>query len=113
VALQEAVAVSAADGFAQASGRVGVVNVHVAPGVGNSMSILHNASRARSPLVVTAGQQDSRLLLDEPILSGDLVQMTEQYTKWSYERDVLQTCLAHEGPSLVDVAIDRGFKAMT
>jgi thiamine pyrophosphate-dependent acetolactate synthase large subunit-like protein len=28
-------------------------------------------------------------------------------------RDVLQTCLAHEGPSLVDVAIDRGVKAMT
>ena len=54
-----------------------------------------------------------RYLFDEPILSGDLVQMTEQYTKWSYERDVLQTCLAHEGPSLVDVAIDRGFKAMT
>jgi hypothetical protein len=26
---------------------------------------------------------------------------------------VLQSCLAHEGPSLVDVAIDRGFKAMT
>ena len=85
VALQEAVAVSAADGYAQASGRLGVANVHVAPGVGNSMSILHNASRARSPLVLTAGQQDSRLLIDEPILAGDLVQMTEQYTKWSYE----------------------------
>ena len=47
VALQEAVAVSAADGYAQASGRPGVVNVHVAPGVGNSLSILHNAARAR------------------------------------------------------------------
>ena len=27
--------------------------------------------------------------------------------------EILKTCLAHEGPSLVDVAIDRGFKAMT
>jgi len=27
-------------------------------------------------------------------------------------RDVLAQCLAHGGPSLVDVAIDRGFKAM-
>jgi benzoylformate decarboxylase len=85
LALQEAVAVSAADGYSQASGRVSVANVHVAPGVGNSMSILHNAARARSPVLLTAGQQDTRLLIDEPILAGDLVQMTEQYTKWSYE----------------------------
>ena len=83
--LHEAVAVAAADGYAQASGRVGVANVHVAPGVANALSALQNAARARSPLLLTAGQQDTRLLIDEPILSGDLVQMTEQFTKWSYE----------------------------
>jgi benzoylformate decarboxylase len=85
VALQEATAVAAADGYAQASGQVGVVNLHVLPGVANGVSILHNASRAHSPLVMTAGQQDTRLLLDEPILSGDMVRLTEQFTKWSYE----------------------------
>ena len=85
VALQEATAVAAADGYAQASGQAGVVNLHVLPGVANGISILHNASRARSPIVVTAGQQDTRLLLDEPILSGDMVRLTEQFTKWSYE----------------------------
>jgi benzoylformate decarboxylase len=85
VALQEATAVAAADGYAQASGLAGVVNLHVLPGVANGVSILHNASRARSPLVLTAGQQDTRLLLDEPILSGDMVRLTEAFTKWSYE----------------------------
>src|SRR5258706_3841443 len=86
VALQEATAVAAADGYAQASGgRPGVVNVHVAPGVANGLSILHNAARAKSPVVLTAGQQDTRFLIHEPILSGDLVQLTEQFTKWSYE----------------------------
>jgi benzoylformate decarboxylase len=85
VALQEATAVAAADGYAQASGQVGVVNLHVLPGVANGISILHNASRARSPLVVTAGQQDTRLLFDEPILAGDMVRITEPFTKWSYE----------------------------
>ena len=49
VGLQEATAVAAADGYAQASRRLGVVNLHVAPGVANGLSILHNASRARSP----------------------------------------------------------------
>lgn len=85
VALQEATAVAAADGWAQASGQVGVVNLHVAPGLANGLSILHNAARARSPLVVTAGQQDTRLLPGDPILAGDLVQLTEQFTKWSHE----------------------------
>ncbi|MFZ1061068.1 MAG: thiamine pyrophosphate-binding protein, partial [Candidatus Rokuibacteriota bacterium] len=85
LALQEATAVAAADGYAQASGTVGVVNLHVAPGVANGLSILHSASRAKTPLIVTAGQQDSRFLFQDPILAGDLVQLTEQFTKWSYE----------------------------
>src|ERR1700675_1429355 len=85
VGLQDATVVAAADGYAQASGRVGVVNVHVAPGVSNGLSILHNAARAKTPLLVTAGQQDTRFLMHEPILSADLVQLTEQFTKWSYE----------------------------
>src|SRR6267142_1761606 len=83
--LQEATAVAAADGYAQATGQIGVVNVHVAPGLANSLSILHNAARSKSPLVVTAGQQDTRFLMDEPILAGDLVRMAEQFTKWSHE----------------------------
>jgi len=83
--LQEATAVAAADGYAQASGQAGVVNVHVAPGLANSLSILHNAARAKSPLVVTAGQQDTRFLMHEPILAGDLARMAEPFTKWSHE----------------------------
>src|SRR5262245_30396085 len=83
--LQEATAVAAADGYAQASGQVGVVNVHVATGLANSLSILHNAARSKTPLLVTAGQQDTRFLMHEPILAADLVRMAEQFTKWSYE----------------------------
>src|SRR5712692_2854205 len=85
VALQEATAVVAAELNTKASGQVGVVNVHVAPGVANGLSILHNAARSKTPLLVTAGQQDTRFLMHDPILSGDLVQLTEQFTKWSYE----------------------------
>ena len=39
----------------------------------------------RTPLLVTAGQQDRRMQLEEPLLWGDLVQMARPYTKWSYE----------------------------
>src|ERR1051326_8992721 len=85
VALQEATAMAAADGYAQASGRAAVVNLHVLPGVANGVSILHNASRAHSPLVMTAGQQDTRLLLDQPILSGDMGRLPQPFTQWSSE----------------------------
>src|SRR5262245_34837256 len=85
VGLQEATVVAAADGYAQASGEVGVANVHVAPGLANALSILHNAARSRSPVLLTAGQQDTRLLVHEPILAGELVRMAEPFTKWAYE----------------------------
>ncbi|MCI0547797.1 MAG: thiamine pyrophosphate-binding protein, partial [Candidatus Rokubacteria bacterium] len=34
LALQEAVAIAMADGYAQASGRLAAVNVHISPGLG-------------------------------------------------------------------------------
>ena len=66
VALHEGVALGAASYYAHASGRTGVVNVHVAPGLGNALGMLYDAPKANAPLVVTAGQQDTRLRLREP-----------------------------------------------
>src|SRR5206468_2838202 len=60
-------------------------NVPVTPGLANALPILRNAARSRSPVLLTAGQQDTRLLVHEPILAGDLVKMAEPFTKWAYE----------------------------
>ncbi|WP_313514664.1 thiamine pyrophosphate-binding protein, partial [Pseudomonas sp.] len=57
LALQEAVVLGIADGYAQASGQPALVNLHAAAGTGNAMGALTNALSAHSPLVVTAGQQ--------------------------------------------------------
>src|SRR5258708_12555998 len=51
LALQEAVAVSMADGYAQASGGIGAVNVHVSPGLGNPTGMLYAAYKSASPLL--------------------------------------------------------------
>ncbi len=83
--LQEAAALSMADAYAHASDTVGVVNLHVAPGLGNAIGSLYNASEGNTPLLVTAGQQDSRLRLREPLLSHDLVAMAAPLVKWSVE----------------------------
>jgi benzoylformate decarboxylase len=87
VALHEAVAVGAAHYYAQASGKTGVVNLHVAPGLGNALGMLYNAWEAGSPLLVTAGQQDTRLRLREPLLGHDLVAMAAPLTKWSVQAE--------------------------
>ena len=85
MALHEGVAVGAASFYAQASGRATVANLHVAPGLGNGIGALYGALKANSPVVVTAGQQDTRMRLAGPILGHDLVAMAAPVTKWSVQ----------------------------
>src|SRR5215472_15738315 len=85
VALHEGVALGAASYYAQTCGKTAVVNLHVAPGLGNALGMLYNAYKGRVPLVVTAGQQDTRLRLRGPVLGHDLVAMAAPLTKWSVQ----------------------------
>jgi benzoylformate decarboxylase len=84
-ALQEASAVAMADGYAQAARRPGFLNLHTFGGLGHGMGNLLNASVSQTPLVVTAGQQDSRHTITDPLLFGDLVQIARPAVKWAHE----------------------------
>jgi benzoylformate decarboxylase len=57
--LQESVTVAMADGYARASGRVGVAGLHTSVGTMNGLSQAYNAARDGSPVVVTAGHKDA------------------------------------------------------
>ena len=84
--LQEAIVVGMADGYAQASGRPTLVNLHTAPGVGNAMGALFNARENKSPLVVTAGQQVRAMSTIEALLTNrDATTLPRPVTKWNYE----------------------------
>jgi benzoylformate decarboxylase len=85
LALQEAAAVGMADGYAQASGKVGVLNLHVSPGLGNALGVLYDSWRMKTPLLVTAGQQDQRYQLSEPVLWSELIPLMRMYAKWTWE----------------------------
>src|ERR671915_1995526 len=86
LALQEAVAVGMADGYAQASGTVGHVNLHTAPGVGNGMGAIFNAQANHAPLLVTAGQQVRELItLQANLTNRDAARMPHPLVKWSFE----------------------------
>lgn len=85
LALQEASAVAMADGYAQAARRPAFLNLHTAGGLGHGMGNLINAFVAQTPLVITAGQQDSRHTVTDPLLFGDLVRIAEPTVKWARE----------------------------
>ena len=83
--LQESVVLAMADGYAQAKRHATLVNLHTAPGLGNAMGAMVNAFHGRTPLVITAGQQDRRHLALEPLLHERLVELAKPYVKWSHE----------------------------
>ncbi len=106
-ALHEGVAVCAASFYAQTTGRTGVANLHVAPGLGNGIGMIYGALRASSPVIVTAGAQDTRMRLRDPLLGHDLVAMAEPVTKWSAQPESADEIgpmlsrafhIAHEAP---------------
>jgi benzoylformate decarboxylase len=86
LALQEASAIAIADGYAQATGKPALVNVHTAAGLGNAMGNLITASLNKTPLIITAGQQTREMLLMEPWLTNvDATQLPRPWVKWAYE----------------------------
>jgi benzoylformate decarboxylase len=86
LALQEAVAVGMADGWAQASGKPAFVNLHTTPGVGHAMGSIINARDNRVPMVVTAGQQSRPMMALSALLTNqDATTLPRPGVKWSYE----------------------------
>src|SRR4051812_19148888 len=90
MALQEVPLVAMADGYAMASGSLGVVSLHISCGLGNAMGMIYNAYREGTPLLITAGQQDRRLKFEEPILWGNMVEVARPWTKWAVEVDRIE-----------------------
>ncbi|ELY37720.1 thiamine pyrophosphate-binding protein [Natronorubrum tibetense] len=97
---------------------VGVVNLHITPGLAHGLGNLYGSMFANAPLVITAGNHDTGFQHEEPILHGNLVRMAEQFTKWSAEvKDVqsLPTMLRRAfrvartpptGPVFLDLPLD-------
>ncbi len=116
--LHEIPVMAMADGYAQASGSIGVANVHICCGLGNAMGMLYNAHCSGSPVLLTAGQQDRRLRFEEPVLAGDMVSVVRPWTKWAAEvqrvedvpaavRRAIQTALTPPtGPVFLALPVD-------
>ncbi len=82
-ALQESVAVAIADGYARATHRPAVVQLHSGVGLGNGIGMMYQAKRGHAPLVVLAG--DAGVCYDamDAQMAADLMGMAEPVTKWA------------------------------
>jgi benzoylformate decarboxylase len=84
--LHEGAVLAMADGYAQASGRPALVNLHSAAGLGNAMGNLANACASHTPLVVTAGQQARAMVgLGSVLAEPAMTRVPEPQVKWAFE----------------------------
>lgn len=81
--LQEAAVVCIADGYAQATQRPAVVQLHCSVGLGNAIGSLYHAKRRRSPLVVITGESGAAYDSMDAQMAVDLVAMARPVTKYA------------------------------
>ena len=83
LALQESVAVMMGDGYARATRKPALVQIHSTPGLGNAIGAIYQAMRGHSPLVIIGGDAGLKYLPMQAQMYGDLVGMAEPVTKWA------------------------------
>jgi len=80
--LFEGVVTGAADGYARMAGKPACTLLHLGPGLGNGLANLHNARRARVPLVNIVGEHATyHRALDAP-LTSDIEAIASAVSGW-------------------------------
>jgi len=111
-------AVQAADGYARATGKVGVCMATSGPGATNFVTGIATAHMDSIPIVAITGQVKSFLIGNDAFQEADIVGITRSITKHNYlvkdVKELAQTVkeafhIAHTGrpgPVLIDVPVD-------
>ncbi|HSS25234.1 MAG TPA: acetolactate synthase large subunit, partial [Mycobacterium sp.] len=82
LALFEGVATGAADGYARMADRPAAVLLHLGPGLGNGLANLHNARRARVPMVVVVGDHATYHKKYDAPLESDIDALAGSVSGW-------------------------------
>src|SRR5215468_1425911 len=83
--LFEGVCSGAADGYARMSGRPALTLLHLGPGLANALANLHNARRARSPVVNLVGDQATWHRAADAPLTSDIASLARPVSRWVRE----------------------------
>ncbi|WP_343592616.1 acetolactate synthase large subunit [Paracidovorax wautersii] len=82
VGLQENVCTGAADGYGRMRGRPAATLLHLGPGFANGIANLHNARRARTPIVNVIGDHMSWHLPYDAPLTSDIESLARPVSGW-------------------------------
>jgi benzoylformate decarboxylase len=116
--LQETVAAGIADGYARATRRPTLLQLHSGVGLGNGIGMLYQARRGHAPLVCLVGESGVQYEAMDAQMAADLVRMAEPVTKYatrvSHPASLLRTLrraikiasTPPQGPVLVALPMD-------
>ena len=97
LALFEGVATGAADGYARIAGKPAAVLLHLGPGLANGLANLHNARRARTPVVVIVGAHATGHARYDAPLQSDIEALARTVSGWVHtsgtSRDLAQDAM--------------------
>ncbi len=80
--LAEAVCTGAADGYGRMAGKPALTLLHLGPGFANGIAYLHDARRARSPIVNMIGEHATWHLAADPPLNTDIESLARPVSAW-------------------------------
>ncbi|WP_017762378.1 thiamine pyrophosphate-binding protein, partial [Pseudacidovorax intermedius] len=87
IGLQENVCTGAADGYGRMTGRPAATLLHLGPGFANGIANLHNARRARTPIVNLIGDHTSWHLPFDAPLTSDIESLARPVSGWVHRID--------------------------
>lgn len=124
LARHEQGAIHAAQGYARASGKVGVCLATSGPGATNLITGIADAQIDSTPLVCITGQVPSALLGSDAFQETDVIGISMPVTKWNYQvttAEEIPSALAkafyiarsgRPGPVLIDITKDAQFQEL-
>ncbi|WEX11155.1 acetolactate synthase large subunit [Chelativorans sp. AA-79] len=80
--LFEGVVTGAADGYARMADKPALTLLHLGPGLANGLANLHNAKRARSPMVNVVGDHATWHLAHDAPLASDIDSLAQPMSHW-------------------------------
>src|SRR5512142_1773704 len=92
--LFEGVATGAADGYARMAGRPAATLLHLGPGLGNGLANLHNARRARTPVVNIVGDHAPYHKQFDAPLESDIEAAASNVSSWIRRSSKVDTVAA-------------------
>ncbi|MEE9253967.1 MAG: acetolactate synthase large subunit, partial [Pseudomonadales bacterium] len=104
--LFEGVCTGAADGYGRMRGAPAYTLLHLGPGLGNGIANLHNARRARSPLINVVGDHAIHHVAYDAPLTSDVVGVAQPMSSW-VRRSRTSQGLARDGADAVSATLRR------